>query len=174
MTHVIQRPPAEPPSQDGLPDWGENEERPRRPRRKLLTPVTGGLTAVIVAAAGFIGGVQVQKGQATTTTTARGPGGAGFAGFGQGGAGAPPGGAAGGDAASGTVSYVKGDTLYVKNADGTTVKVKVGSSAKVERTASSDAGQVQPGDSVVVQGTTSSGGTVTATAVTATQSGSTG
>ena len=37
------------------------------------------------------------------------------------------------------------------------------------RTASTDAGDVQPGDSVVVQGAANDNGTVTATAVTATE-----
>jgi hypothetical protein len=133
-------------------------ELPRRPRTKLATPVTAGLAAIILAAAGFVGGVQVQKGQATTATASPArafPSGGG-----------PP--AAAGDATTGTVSYVKGDTLYVKEADGSTVEVKA-SDAKVSRTASGDAGQVQPGDSVVVQGQADAKGTVTASAVTATE-----
>ncbi|MCW2993452.1 MAG: hypothetical protein JWQ18_947, partial [Conexibacter sp.] len=50
-------------------DWYDEEEGapadtlPVRPRRKLLTPVSGVLAAVVLAAGGFIGGVQVQKHQ---------------------------------------------------------------------------------------------------------------
>jgi hypothetical protein len=127
-----------------------------RRRRKLLTPVTGGLTALIVAAGGFIGGVQVQKHQGTSTAT----GGS----FPQG---APGGQQAASDATTGTVSSVDGDVLYVKDASGTTVKVKVKSSADVTRTASTDAAKVKPGDTVTVQGAANRKGTVTATSVVA-------
>ena len=69
--------------------------------------------------------------------------------------GGPPG-TQGADASAagttGTVAYTKGDTLYVKDAEGNTIKVKVKSSAKVSRTASTDADDVQPGDSVVDPG----------------------
>ena len=44
----------------------EIEQPARRARRKAITPVTGALAAVIVAAGGFIGGVHVQKSQAAT------------------------------------------------------------------------------------------------------------
>jgi hypothetical protein len=142
-------------------------ELPRRPRRKAFTPLTGTLAAVIVAAGGFYGGVQVQKSHGSSSTASATPRAAG--GF----TGGPPGGATGGAssdaAATGTVSYVKGDVLYVKDANGDTVKVKVTSNAKVNRTATANAGKVHPGDSVVVEGKTSSSGTVTATSVTASQ-----
>jgi hypothetical protein len=138
-------------------------EHPRRPRRKAITPLTGTLAAVIVAAGGFYGGVQVQK---THGATAAPRTAGGFTG-------GPPGGATAGrtssDATTGTVSYVKGDVLYVKDSNGNTVKVKVTSDAKVNRTATADAAKVHPGDSVVVEGTTGSSGTVTATSVTASQ-----
>ena len=140
-------------------------ELPRRPRRKAFTPLTGTLAAVIVAAGGFYGGVQVQKSHGSSSTASATPRTA-FTG-------GPPGGATGGqtssDATTGTVSYVKGDVLYVKDSNGNTVKVKVTSNAKVNRTATADAGKVHPGDSVVIEGKTSSSGTVTATSVTAAQ-----
>jgi hypothetical protein len=139
---------------------------PRRPRRRLLTPVTGALAAVIVAAGGFIGGVQVQKGQ--DDAPAAGPGAGGFPSGMQGGG--PPGAAGATDAAAtGTVEYTRGSVLYVKTGDGNTIKVKVKSSGDVTRTASADARAVRPGDTVVVQGEADANGTVTATAVTATE-----
>jgi hypothetical protein len=69
------------------------------------------------------------------------------------------------------VANVKGSTLYVTGADGTTVKVKTTSASKVTRNASSTAGAVHPGDTVVVTGAKAASGTVTATAVTATAKG---
>ncbi|WP_028068056.1 hypothetical protein [Solirubrobacter soli] len=139
---------------------------PRRPRRRAFTPVTGGLAAVILAAGGFIGGVQLQKSQATTSTPSF-PGGQLPAGI-QGGG--PPGGAATSDAATtGTVEYTKGNVLYVKDSDGNTIKVKLKSSSDVTRTAAADGDAVEPGDNVVVQGETNANGTVTASAVTATE-----
>src|SRR5258705_3086468 len=71
---------------------------PPRPRRAGLTRVAIALSAVLIAAIGFIGGVEVQKHQGSTGSTANaGAGGAAPAGFqrgapGQGGAAAPPGG----------------------------------------------------------------------------------
>jgi hypothetical protein len=69
------------------------------------------------------------------------------------------------------VANVKGSTLYVTGPDGTTIKVKTNSNSKVTRNASSSAGAVHPGDTVVVQGSKASSGTVTATSVTATAKG---
>ena len=137
----------------------------RRPRRRGLTPLTGGLAAVIVGAGGFIGGVQLQKSQGATTAAATRPA------AGQLPAGGPPGTAAGASdaATTGTVEYTKGNVLYVKDSDGNTIKVKIKSSSDVTRTASTEAEDVQPGDSVVVQGAANDNGTVTATAVTATE-----
>jgi hypothetical protein len=138
------------------------DEPPRRPRRKTLTPVTGSLVAVILAAGGFAGGVTLQKNRGAATVS---PARTGFP------TGGPPGlgQQASSDATSGTVSYAKGDVFYVKDGEGNTVKVQVKSSADVTRTASSDSDKIQPGDSVVVEGAANSKGTVTATAVTATQ-----
>ena len=41
----------------------EPEELPRRPRRRLLTPLPLALLGVLLIACGFIGGVLVEKGQ---------------------------------------------------------------------------------------------------------------
>jgi hypothetical protein len=137
------------------------DELPRRPRRKLATPLTTTLAAVLIAALGFIGGVQVQKSSADS------PGAAGFTRGGPTGAGGfTPRGSS--DATVGTVADVNGKTLYVTDSSGTTIRVRTTSSSKVSRTAVAKAGQVHPGDTVIVQGTKSSSGTVTATSVTAT------
>jgi hypothetical protein len=159
---------------------------PVRPRRKLLTPVSGGLLAIVLVAGGFIGGVQVQKHQGNGTNNGASRNGlpAAFAArLAQGGGGAAPGAAGGagtgtaragggsGGATAGTVANIKGSTLYVTSADGTTVKVKTNDNSKVTRTASSGVGSVHPGDTVVIQGSTASSGTVTASSITATAKG---
>jgi hypothetical protein len=162
---------------------------PARPRRRLLTPVSGGLSAIVLVAAGFIGGVQVQKRQGNDTNSGAARSGlpAAFAArLAQGGGGVGGGGQAGGAATgsaragggsggaiAGTVANVKGSTLYVTSADGTTVKVKTNDNSKVTRSASSGVGSVHPGDTVVIQGSTAASGTVTAAGITATAKGAT-
>jgi hypothetical protein len=142
---------------------------PLRPRRRAVTPVRVVLLGVLLVAVGFIGGVEVQKRQGGTSS------GASPAGFAQrfGGGGAAAGrntGASPGGATAGQVASVDGKTLYVTESGGTTVKVRTTSSTKVTRTAVSHVRAVHPGDTVVVQGSTSSSGTVKAARVTATAS----
>jgi hypothetical protein len=139
-----------------------HDELPRRPRRRLVTPVTAVLTAVLIAALGFIGGVKVQKAQGTGT------GGTGRAAAFARGFGGGAGGGGGGGATVGSVASVDGKNFYVKDSSGTTVRVRTTSNSKITRTAVAKVRDVHPGDTVIVQGTTSSGGTVTATSVAAT------
>jgi hypothetical protein len=133
-----------------------NDELPRRPRRKLVTPLTAALAAVLIAALGFIGGVQAQKSSADSPTAPR------AAGFTRAGGGAASG------ATVGTVANVHGRTLYVTDSSGATIRVRTTGDSKIARTAVSKVGAVHPGDTVIVQGAKSSSGTVTATSVTAT------
>jgi len=189
-----------------LPDdgWDENDPAPPAPRRsRWLEPLPLALFGLLLAGAGFLGGVQVQKhsdddgggglpgGGAAAAMAGRagGPGGYGGAGpagagGGQGAAAGGRGGAAGGQGTTaggagsadagvtvGEVANVRGSRLYVTTTDGTTVEVRVGSQAKVQRLSHSSAGGVHPGDSIVVQGTTRSDGSVSATAVQATAPG---
>jgi hypothetical protein len=150
----------------------EPDTLPVRPRRRLLTPVSGGLLAVVLVAGGFIGGVQVQKHQGATGAgggAARAGAPAGFAA--RLGAGAAAGGTAAAAGTAGTVANVKGSTIYVVSSDGTTVKVKTTDNSKVTRNASASVGSVHPGDTVVVQGSKASSGTVTASSITATAKG---
>jgi hypothetical protein len=144
------------------------DELPRRPRRRLATPVTATLSVVLIAALGFIGGVQVQKAAGDSPAAAtparfatRGGGltGGGAAGAGGGGA---------SDATVGSVANVAGRTIYVTDASGNTVRVKTSKSSKVTRNAVSAVGAIHPGDTVVVQGAKASSGTVTATSIAAT------
>ena len=67
----------------------------------------------------------------------------------------------------------KGSTLYVKGSDGNTIRVKTTSHSKINRTATTSAGAIHPGDTVIVQGTKSNNGTITATQINATSSSAT-
>jgi hypothetical protein len=169
-----------------LYDWepDDDEPLPKRPRRRLVTPISAALAGALVGALGFIGGVEVQKGQGNGSNGSNASAGA-FAGARSGGAGgnagaggapqfgAGPGGAGGG-ATIGSVANKKGSTLYVKDSDGNLVKVKTNSHSKINRTASTSAGAIHPGDTVIVQGSTAKDGTVTASQIQATAAGATG
>ncbi|HEX5924800.1 MAG TPA: hypothetical protein VFY45_13275 [Baekduia sp.] len=172
------------------PDMGFYDDEPQpddtlpaRSRRRLLTPVSGGLLAIVLVAGGFIGGVQVQKHQGSDNGGARNGLPAAFAARLAAGGGQAPGAAGGpgtgtarsgggsGGATAGTVANIKGSTLYVTSADGTTVKVKTNDNSKVTRNAAGSVASVHPGDTVVIQGSTGSNGTVTASSITATAKG---
>ena len=97
-----------------------------------------------------------------------GGGGAGFRGL-FGGAGG-----AGGNATLGTVSNMSGDSLYVTETSGNTVKVTLSSATKVTKNVSVGKDAVRPGDTVVVAGAKNSDGTVSATTLSDTGAGLTG
>jgi hypothetical protein len=154
---------------DDLDQLDELEPLAPRPRRRLLAPLPLALLGVLLVAAGFIGGVLVQKHAGGSSGGGGFPGAGAFAAARQaGGLGAPTG--QSGQGTTGTVSAKKGDVIYVATSDGTTVKVRLGD-ATVTRTAEVGRNQIHPGDSVVVQGATQDNGTVKATSVTATAAG---
>ena len=137
---------------------------PVRPRARPATPVRVTLLAVLLLAVGFIGGVEVQKRSGASSPSSS------FAGATRGAAASDP----SGRATVGQVADKHGRTLYVTETGGTTVKVRTTSQTKVTRTAVSHVGAVHPGDTVVVQGSTSASGTVKAARVTATASNASG
>jgi hypothetical protein len=63
------------------------------------------------------------------------------------------------------VTTIEGSTLYVTTSSGSLVKVILGKSTTYTRDAKSTVSAIQPGDTVVVQGTTAKNGTVAATSV---------
>jgi hypothetical protein len=83
-------------------------------------------------------------------------GGLGLFGAGGGGAGAP---------SFGTVSSVSGRTLYLSDASGNTVKVKLSSSTKISKSVAVSRHSIRPGDTVVIQGLKNSTGTVIAATI---------
>jgi hypothetical protein len=137
---------------------------------RLAVPAAG-LLAVVFVAAGFWGGVTLEKSHAGSSGGAaagfgsrvRGAG-AGFS-FGGGGASASSSGTAG------TISVVNGNTLYILSSTGALVKVTLSKSTTITRNADTTPAGLRPGDTVTVQGTTSSNGNVAATSISTTAPG---
>lgn len=168
-------------------EWlDDDSELPRRPRRRLLTPIPLALLAVLLIACGFIGGVLVQKGQGGTASSSGGfpselaalkgavpdagaAGGTRSAGDSgaKGGASAFPdfGGAGGGGVTTGEVAYVRGNTLYVTDSQGNTVKVNAAAGSKVTKTVSTRAKSIHPGATVVVLGSKAKNGSISASSI---------
>jgi hypothetical protein len=158
-------------------EWmADSEELPRRPRRRLLTPLPLALLGVLLIACGFIGGVLVEKGETSSgSSTASGSGLASrFAALrggttstaGGSGLGSPPrsSGGTGGFTrpTSGTVAYLAGSTLYVTNSEGNTIRVKTSAGTTVTKSVTAHVAGIHPGETVSVTGAAGSNGAVTA------------
>jgi hypothetical protein len=159
-------------------DEPEFRPRPRR-RARALTFALGG---ALLIAAGFLGGVLLQKHEdhgstsaasarnalagrfagagtgATGTTVAGGTGGGGGRGFG----GFGGGGAGGAGAVTGTVKLVDGTNVYVTDTSGNVVKIATGPTSQLTKTDPATTKDVAPGDVVIVRGTPNSDGSYTA------------
>jgi len=169
------------------PDDPDDEWSSTQTRSGLRLGVpTAILLALVVLAGGFWGGAVAEKHHASGSSSssalsalatrfaaARGAaGGSGASGLGGAtGFSGASGFAGASSAASGIVTAVEGNILYVTTSTGSLVKVEVGPSVPVTRTAKSSLGGLQTGDTVVVQGTKASNGNVTATSVRATGQG---
>jgi hypothetical protein len=166
----------------------------RRPRAKLPS-LTVVLVVVAVASAGFIGGIMVGKhygssssggpasrfgafaaagaspsaGTGSGTRTGFGGAGAG-AGAGFGGAGGA-GGGAGGNATVGTIKLVDGSTVYVQTSAGAIIQVSTSAGTKVTVSSTVPVKDLQPGETVIVNGSKNSSGGVTATSISQTSVG---
>ena len=176
-------PQHEPVTVDEQDEWLEDpEELPPRPRRRLLgtgaNPIFLSLLGVLAIACGFIGGVLVEKGQSTSTSSAGAASGlasrfaalrAGSSGGGASGAAgaasAFAGGAGGGGATAGSVAYLDGSTLYVTTAEGNTVKVTTSPATTVTKTVKAEVKGIHPGEAVTVTGATGSNGAVSAESI---------
>jgi hypothetical protein len=148
-----------------------------RRRRKRLPLVTAALALAVAVGAGIVGGIEIQKHWGSSSSGSSAGGASSFASlrsqfasrFGSGGRGGFGGfggaGAAGGSATVGTVTLIKGSTLYVTDASGNTVMVKTSPGSRVTKTVSGTIQTVHPGDTVTVVGQASSNGTVTASSI---------
>lgn len=182
-------------------EWLEEpEELPRRPRRKLLgpggNPIALALLVVLLLAGAFFAGVEVEKGQTSSGTSAGLSSGfaalrsrlaaggtssgsstssssTGSSGSGVSGAGGFPGGgfAGGGGVTTGEVSFASGSTLYVTSSEGNTVKVSAPAGTKVTKTVTTSVHGIHPGDTVVVTGSKNKNGSVSASSITISSSG---
>jgi hypothetical protein len=125
-------------------------------------------------------GVRIEKGQlssstssaATATTGAGATAGAGAGATARAGAGGFSGAGgfgggvgAGGNASAGTIASVNGNTIYLTESSGNTVKVKLASSTALTKSLSVSKNSLDPGDTVVVQGAKASNGTITASSI---------
>lgn len=140
-------------------------------RRKRLPKLTLALLVAVLAGAVFIGGVEVQKhyGKASTSSNAASGFPAAFAAraAGAGGAGNPAaffGG--GGGTTSGTVTLIKGQTLYVTDVSGNTVLVHTTATSRFTKSITASRRTVHPGDTVTVTGSQNKDSSVSARQVT--------
>ncbi len=174
--------PAYEPLEDDEQWLEEPEELPRRPRRRMLTPLPLALLGVLLIACGFIGGVLVEKGESSpSSSTGAGTSSALASRFralaGRGGAGAAASGASSSSAGgftrptAGTVSYLEGGTLYVTNSEGNTIRVTTSPGTTVTKNVKSTVRDIHPGETVTVTGASGAGGAVTAESITVGGSG---
>jgi hypothetical protein len=187
--HTVQEPPAlayEPTEEEDewLDERDEPDELPPRPRRRLLKPIPLALLGVLLVAGGFIAGVKIQKGEQNSSGASGGAGASvasRFAALRGGGASStgtsgktPAGGAAGGfpgtgaggaRPTTGTVAYLAGNTLYVTNSEGNTVKVNTSAGTSVTKTVKAEVKGIHPGETLSVTGTTGSSGAVSAESI---------
>ncbi|MFL5953217.1 MAG: hypothetical protein ACJ76I_03805 [Gaiellaceae bacterium] len=147
-------------------------------RRRKLPAITAALALAIAVAGGLVGGIEVQKHWGASTASAaagRPAGSSGFAArFGGGAGGGTPGagfaagtgGSGGGSGTAGTVTLIKGSTLYVTDASGNTVLVHTTAGSKVDQTVAGTIKTVRPGDAVTVAGAKNNDGSYSARQIT--------
>jgi hypothetical protein len=166
---------------DQVPWAEEPEELPRRPRRHVLSPVPLALLGVLLIAAGFVGGVLVEKGQGSSSSSSGSAAGlasrlaalrGGSAGSGSGTTpGAPSSNPGFSRPTAGTVAYLSGGTLYVTDSEGNTVKVNTSAGTSVTKTVKSTVSAIHPGETVTVTGASRAGGAVSAELISVGSSG---
>jgi hypothetical protein len=142
------------------------DDMPEPSSRRTVTPWTLAFAALVLAGLGFVAGIQMEKRQGQAAANVALPGGFSPV-LGGGPAGEAPTARLGaaGDATIGEVKLVDGDNVYVTTADGTTVKVTTTSESEVTTTAEGTVADLEVGDTVIVQGTTSDDGTVAASRI---------
>jgi hypothetical protein len=170
------------PLADTLTDGFDDDWEVAPPPRRRVHWTTAFLVVALIAVAAFAGGIFAQKhwggsssasfalprgGNLPSGFPAAAAGGATATGGGSGSTNGFPGGVGQfGGGTRGTVSYVDGDILYVTTGSGSVVKVRVPKGLSVDRSVRAKASSIRPGETVVVQGSSGSNGTVTATGVT--------
>jgi hypothetical protein len=174
--------------QESEEQWDPEQEDtlalPARPRRKFFNRRSAALLALITCAAGFYAGIRVEKSQLSSSSSAaraftppalgstagrsssRASGSRSSSASGLPSGGGFPGAALGGGNASiGTISSVDGNTIYLSDSSGNTVKVTLSSATKLTKSLSVGKHALHPGDSVVIRGLKNNNGTVSATSI---------
>ena len=156
----------------------------RRPRAKLPS-MTLILAAIVVLGAGFLGGALVGKHYgssgsgnlaaafrglaAARATASASPGASG--GTGSGFAGRGGGAFGGGNATVGTIKLIDGATVYVQTTAGDIVQVATSAGTKVTVSNTVPVKDLQPGETVIVEGSKNSSGAISATSISQTTLG---
>ena len=168
-------PPAYEPVGEGEEWLEETEELPRRPRRRLLSPLPLSLLGLLLIACGFIGGVLVEKSQSSSGSSAGSAAGVAsrFRGLASATSntgtsststsGAPSGGFT--RPTAGTVAYLSGSTLYVTDSEGNTIKVTTSAGTTVSKTVKASVKGIHPGETVTITGATAANGSVGAESI---------
>jgi len=135
-------------------------------RRRKLPRVTLALAVAIVGAGAFIGGAEAQKHLGSSASSSSNANAAGsFASRFRGTTGRSPA-TFGGGGTAGTVTAIKGSTLYVTDASGNTVKVRTTAASQVTKSVTGRVHDIRPGDTIVVRGATGKDGTIAADSIT--------
>jgi hypothetical protein len=135
--------------------------------KRSMGKLTVGLIAAVLLVGAFFGGVATHAAVADDPAppAAQGPRFGGFpGGGGQGGQGGAGGAGRGG--AIGTIERIDGGTIYVKTIDGREVKVSTSDSTQVRVSQEGALSDLAAGQTIAVQGSTGSDGTVTAQTIT--------
>ena len=155
-----------------------------RRRRRRLPALTAALALAVAIGVGIVGGIEIQKqwGSSSSSSAAGGGnaaalrsafasrfGGAGTGRGGTGGGGFGGFGGFGGNATVGTVTLIKGTTLYVTEANGNTILVRTSPTSRVTKTAQGTIRTIHPGDTVTVTGSQAANGNVTASSIAITE-----
>jgi len=165
---------ADPTEMDGL-DW------PAQTAKTTLrfSKSTAILGALVLLAAGFWGGITLEKDEGSSGS------GSGFAGLASAFAGARGAAGSGGSASSfrslfsrasanetvGTVTDVIGKTVYVTSTSGSLIKVTLASSTVITRNAKTSLSDLKVGDTVIASGVKAGNGQLTASSISATAAG---
>jgi hypothetical protein len=170
-----------------LADDGDfNAVLTRRPRAKLPS-LTLILAVIAVASAGFLGGTLVGKHYgssgsggaasafsrfaAARASASGGTGGTGGTGAARTGTGFGGGLFGSGNATIGTIKLIDGSTVYVQTTAGDIVQVATSTGTKVTVSTTVPVKDLQPGETVIVQGSKKSSGAIAATSISQTSLG---
>jgi hypothetical protein len=135
-------------------------------RRRKLPRLTLALSVALVGACAFIGGAEAQKHLGSSSSSSNSASNASsFASRFRNGATRTGGSTFAGGATIGTVTAIKGSTLYVTDTSGNTVKVTTSAATQVSKTVSGTVKSVLPGNTVVIRGSAAKNGTIAATTI---------